>query len=60
MTADRWLNLMALLLTIVGVWKQLKRLAQQWVLRPMFALNEQPPEEAGAAGSAQSVPDKAA
>lgn len=40
MTVDRWLNLIALLLAIMAVWKQLKQLAQQWVLRPMFALNE--------------------
>lgn len=40
MTVDRWMNLIALVLAIMAVWKQLKRLAQQWVLRPIFALNE--------------------
>lgn len=40
MTMDQWVSWISLALAIMAAWKQLKRLAQQWVVRPVFALNE--------------------
>lgn len=40
MTMEQWVSWISLVLAIIAAWKQLKRFAQQWVLRPMFAMNE--------------------
>lgn len=37
---EQWVAWISLALAIIAAWKQLGRFAQQWILRPLFALNE--------------------